>query len=105
MLRFDLLKDDGILVVEPRDALTADDFRSIARTIDPHIEEHGKLSGLLVDAVLLAEDDVSIVFSYTRSYFHVDLERVAEAVVFLRSIMPRKPVSELFTVLGRARAP
>jgi len=59
--------------------------------------------GLLVDAVMLAENDVSIVFSYTRSYFHVDLERVAEAVVFLRSIMPRKPVSELFTVLGRAR--
>ncbi|HEX4618309.1 MAG TPA: bifunctional isocitrate dehydrogenase kinase/phosphatase [Steroidobacteraceae bacterium] len=60
-------------------------------------------SGMLVDAVMLAEDDVSIVFSYTRSYFHVDLERVAEAVVFLRSVMPRKPVSELFTVLGRAR--
>ncbi|MGH8276708.1 MAG: isocitrate dehydrogenase kinase/phosphatase AceK regulatory subunit, partial [Steroidobacteraceae bacterium] len=31
------------------------------------------------------------------------LERVAEAVVFLRTLMPRKPVSELFTVLGRAR--
>src|SRR5579863_891204 len=59
--------------------------------------------GVLVDAVMLAEDDVSIVFSFTRSYFHADLERVAEAVLFLRSIMPRKPVSELFTVLGRAR--
>jgi isocitrate dehydrogenase kinase/phosphatase len=59
--------------------------------------------GVLVDAVMLAEDDVSIVFSFTRSYFHADLERVAEAVVFLKSIMPRKPVSELFTVLGRAR--
>src|ERR1700694_4551296 len=40
--------------------------------------------GVLVDAVMLAEDDVSIVFSFTRSYFHVDLERVAEAVVFLK---------------------
>ncbi len=50
MLRFELLKDDGILVVEPRDALTADDFRAIALTIDPYIEEHGKLTGLLVDA-------------------------------------------------------
>ena len=59
--------------------------------------------GVLVDAVMLAEHDVSIVFSFTRSYFHADLERVAEAVLFLRSIMPRKPVSELFTVLGRAR--
>jgi isocitrate dehydrogenase kinase/phosphatase len=52
---------------------------------------------------MLAEADVSIVFSFTRSYFHADLERVAEAVVFLKSLMPRKPVSELFTVLGRAR--
>ena len=59
--------------------------------------------GVLVDAVMLSEEDVSIVFSFTRSYFHVDLERVAEAVVFLKSLLPRKPVSELFTVLGRAR--
>ena len=59
--------------------------------------------GVLVDAVMVAEDDISIVFSFTRSYFHVDLERVGEAVVFLKSIMPRKPVSELFTVLGRAK--
>ncbi len=59
--------------------------------------------GMLVDAVMLAEGDVSIVFSFSRSYFHVDLEHVAEAVVFLRSLMPRKPVSELFTVLGRAK--
>ncbi|HJS91469.1 MAG TPA: bifunctional isocitrate dehydrogenase kinase/phosphatase [Steroidobacteraceae bacterium] len=59
--------------------------------------------GMLVDAVMLAESDVSIVFSFSRSYFHVDLEHVAEAVVFLRSLMPKKPVSELFTVLGRAR--
>ncbi|MGH8287517.1 MAG: bifunctional isocitrate dehydrogenase kinase/phosphatase [Steroidobacteraceae bacterium] len=59
--------------------------------------------GMLVDAVMLAESDVSIVFSFSRSYFHADLEHVAEAVLFLKSLMPRKPVSELFTVLGRAR--
>ncbi|HQX47731.1 MAG TPA: bifunctional isocitrate dehydrogenase kinase/phosphatase, partial [Steroidobacteraceae bacterium] len=60
-------------------------------------------SGLHVDAVLLAEADVSIVFGFTRSYFHADLDRVGEAVVFLKSLLPRKPVSELFTVLGRAK--
>jgi len=59
--------------------------------------------GILVDAVMLSEGDVSIVFSFTKSYFHVDLERVGEAVLFLKSILPKKPVSELFTVLGRAR--
>jgi isocitrate dehydrogenase kinase/phosphatase len=59
--------------------------------------------GVLVDAVMLSEDEVSIVFSYTRSYFHVDLDHVAEAVLFLKSMLPRKPAGELFTVLGRAR--
>ena len=59
--------------------------------------------GVLVDAVMLDEGDVSIVFSFTRSYFHVDLDRVGEAVLFLKSMLPRKPVSELFTVLGRAK--
>jgi isocitrate dehydrogenase kinase/phosphatase len=59
--------------------------------------------GILVDAVMLAESDVSVVFGFARSYFHVDLERVGEAVVFLKGLLPRKPVSELFTVLGRAR--
>jgi isocitrate dehydrogenase kinase/phosphatase len=59
--------------------------------------------GLFVDTVMLDEDELSIVFGFTRSYFHVDLERVAEAVVFLRQLLPRKPLSELFTVLGRAR--
>ncbi len=60
-------------------------------------------SGVLVDAVMMREQDISVVFSFTRSYFHVDLERVGEAVLFLKSLLPRKPVSELFTVLGRAK--
>ncbi|MGH8131282.1 MAG: bifunctional isocitrate dehydrogenase kinase/phosphatase [Steroidobacteraceae bacterium] len=59
--------------------------------------------GVLVDAVMLRVSDVSILFSFTRSYFHVDLERVGEAVLFLHSMLPLKPVSELFTVLGRAK--
>ncbi|MBU6376891.1 MAG: bifunctional isocitrate dehydrogenase kinase/phosphatase [Gammaproteobacteria bacterium] len=59
--------------------------------------------GLFVDTVMLDEDELSIVFGFTRSYFHVDLERVVETVVFLRQLLPRKPLSELFTVLGRAR--
>ncbi len=46
--------------------------------------------GIAVDAALLDEDDVSIVFSFTRSYFHVDTERPYDLVHFLKSIMPRK---------------
>jgi isocitrate dehydrogenase kinase/phosphatase len=59
--------------------------------------------GLALDAVLLGEDGVSALFSYTRTYFQVDLERVVETVAFLKALLPRKPVGELFTVLGRAK--
>ncbi len=37
------------------------------------------------------------------SYFHVDLPVVSAAITLLRSFMPRKPVDELYTVLGRAK--
>jgi isocitrate dehydrogenase kinase/phosphatase len=60
-------------------------------------------NGVLVDAVMMDESSVSILFSFTRSYFHADLQHVGKAVVFLKSILPRKPVSELYTVLGRAK--
>ncbi len=58
---------------------------------------------VVVDAVLLSEDEVSIVFSFARSYFHVEHERPAELVDYLRTLMPRKPVSELYTAIGHHR--
>jgi isocitrate dehydrogenase kinase/phosphatase len=60
-------------------------------------------SGVLIDAVMMDESSVSILFSFTRSYFNADLGHVGQAVIFLKSILPRKPVSELYTVLGRAK--
>ncbi len=59
--------------------------------------------GVEVDAVMMTEQEVAILFSYTRSYFHVDLTTVSDAVVYLMSFMPRKTVGELYTVLGRAK--
>ena len=59
--------------------------------------------GICVDAVLQYEDEVSIVFSYTRSYYFADPNSVVAAVHFLHSILPRKPIDELYTVLGRLR--
>lgn len=60
-------------------------------------------AGILVDAAMLKEQDVSVVFGFARSYHHVDLEHVAEAAVFLKQLLPRKPTSEIFTILGRAK--
>jgi len=53
-----------------------------------------------VDAVLVTEDDVSVVFSFAHSYFFVQTERPRELVAFLRLLMPRKPVAELYTSIG-----
>ncbi len=55
---------------------------------------------IAVDAALLDEDEISVVFSFTRSYFHVDVEVPAGVVRFLKSILPKKPVAELYVTLG-----
>ncbi|MHB8873299.1 MAG: bifunctional isocitrate dehydrogenase kinase/phosphatase [Myxococcaceae bacterium] len=56
--------------------------------------------GLHVDAVLLTGDDASIVFSFTRSYFHVDEDQPSAVVAFLKTVMPQKRSSDLYIALG-----
>ncbi len=56
--------------------------------------------GVFVDAVLLTENEASIVFSFTRSYFHVDVARPYDLVRFLRRLMPRKRVAEIYIAVG-----
>ncbi len=59
--------------------------------------------GISIDAVLISEREVSIVFGYTRSYYFADPNSVIGTVHFLLSILPNKPIDELYTVLGRMR--
>lgn len=59
--------------------------------------------GIRVEAVLSRRRDVAHLFGVSRSYFQADLPTVGDAVVFLRSILPGKPVDEIYTVLGRAK--
>lgn len=56
--------------------------------------------GVVLDAILLTPEDVSIVFSFTRSYFHVDAPRPRELIAFLSTLMPQKRVSDLYIALG-----
>ena len=56
--------------------------------------------GITVDAVLLYDNDASILFSFTRSYFHVEIDSHYELVRFLNSIMPLKRSAELYISLG-----
>jgi isocitrate dehydrogenase kinase/phosphatase len=60
---------------------------------------HGE-RGLVIDAALFGEDDLELVFSFARAYFMVTMEVPSAYVQFLRSLMPRKPNSELYSALG-----
>jgi isocitrate dehydrogenase kinase/phosphatase len=60
---------------------------------------HGE-TGITLDAVLIGEDDIAILFSFTRSYFRVDAARPCELVRFLKTLMPRKRLAELYTAIG-----
>ncbi len=56
--------------------------------------------GVAVDAVVTSRSDVSILFSFTRSHFHVDAGCPRAVIAFLKSIIPQKPVAELYISLG-----
>lgn len=56
--------------------------------------------GVVADAVLLTEDEASIVFSFTRSYFFVETDRPRDVILFLHSIMPAKRIAELYISIG-----
>jgi len=53
-----------------------------------------------IDAALFGEDDLAGLFSFARAYFLVDMEVPSAYVQFLRSLMPRKPRSEIYSALG-----
>ncbi len=56
--------------------------------------------GVFVDALILDADTMSIIFSFTRSYFLVEVAIPTEVVRFLKSVMPLKSGSELYNSLG-----
>ena len=55
---------------------------------------------LAIDAALFGEDDLLLVFSFARAYFMVNMEVPSAYVHFLRSLMPRKPRSEIYSAIG-----
>ncbi|HHP7238410.1 bifunctional isocitrate dehydrogenase kinase/phosphatase, partial [Longibacter sp.] len=61
---------------------------------------HHDDDGIVIDAVLLREDDVSILFSFARSYFLVDTQHPHSLVHFLKDILPRKRIAELYIAIG-----
>ena len=61
---------------------------------------HHTSRGLIVGAVLVEPDDISVLFSYTRSSFLVAADRPGELVNYLRRLMPHRKPAELYTAIG-----
>jgi isocitrate dehydrogenase kinase/phosphatase len=61
---------------------------------------HNKNRQLVLDAMLTEHEHVVTLFSFTRAYFMVDMEVPSAYVQFLRNLLPRKPRSEIYTILG-----
>ena len=50
MIEYDLDNEHSILLVRPQSALDKDDFVQLAKAVDPQIEAHGDLAGLIISA-------------------------------------------------------
>ncbi len=61
---------------------------------------HNRKGELILDTVLVDPTLITVLFSFTRAYFMVDMEVPSAYVQFLRSLLPRKPRSEIYTILG-----
>ncbi len=59
-----------------------------------------KEDGLCVDTLVTEPDDISIIFSFTRSYFMVEVEVPSELVNFIKTLMPLKSTGELYNSIG-----
>ena len=80
MLKFELLRDRGILLITPEGPLAATDFERVGREVDPFIAAHGKLNGILIEAKSFPGwDSLSALISHVKfvANHHRKIERIA----------------------------
>ena len=63
----------------------------------PVLNDNGQL---YVDTLICDEDEFSIMFSFTRAYFMVDISRPRALINFLHELLPNKKISELYAAVG-----
>jgi len=50
MITFQILEEDGILIVEPSGPLSKDDFEQLTSAVDLHLARTGSLQGVMIHA-------------------------------------------------------
>lgn len=56
--------------------------------------------GVCVDALLTTQEEMRILFSFSRAYFHIETPNPGSIVTFLKQLMPKKRTAELYIGLG-----
>ena len=64
---------------------------------------HPAESRIVLDALLIGESDLAILFSFTRAYFRVDAPCPFAFVRWLRDLMPGKRLADLYNAIGYNR--
>ena len=62
--------------------------------------QNNEKGAVYIDTALSEENDVSVVFSFTRSYFLVDINVPSEFIRFLHTLIPGKSIPELYSSIG-----
>jgi hypothetical protein len=95
MIEAKLMRSDGILIVAPTGVLQRTDFERLRLLVDPYIEEHGILRGLLIDAESFPgwEDFGGLIA-------HLNFARNHEASIARVAAVTDSPVLALLPVLA-----
>jgi isocitrate dehydrogenase kinase/phosphatase len=56
--------------------------------------------GIMLDAVLHGDNDLAVLFSYTRAYFRVNVTQPHQLVEYLQQLMPQKRRVDLYNAIG-----
>lgn len=55
---------------------------------------------LYIDALLFSQDQLAVLFSFTRAYFLVDMDAPSAYISFLSTILPNRPRAEMYSMVG-----
>ena len=96
MIDAELFREDGILTVFPTGALAERDFTALSGLVDPFIEAHGRLDGLMVVAERFPGWD-----SFAALTTHIRFVRNHESVIRRVAVVTDSPLLELLPALAR----
>jgi hypothetical protein len=96
MLTHELLRDKGLLLVRPQGPIQAGDFETIAKLVDPYIEQTGGLRGIMIEAPSFPGcDSFAAVLSHMKFVrnHHQLVAKIAAVSTVRSSLTPRKSPS------------